>query len=170
MHSIAHSGPAASAGVAATQRAAIDKGGVRVTEMVRTDVQSQKLQSFFKTATQAGPSDAAAVALSSVPRKRKMTAVQQFDSTEDERTQHPGQQHRANPLSGVTTDVLAKLQNIIESSRDEGECRSSRLCCRTVYIETSGLWYTGCKWSGSRVVILCRSEAEAAELCVCGPG
>lgn len=170
MRSIAHSGPAASAGVAATQRAATDKGNVRVTDMVRTDVQSQKLQSFFETATQAGPSDAAAVALSSVPRKRKTTAVQQFDPAEDERTQHPGQQHRADHLSGATTDVLAKLQGSIESSSDEGECRLSHLCCSTVYIETSGLWYTGCKRSGSRVVILCRSEAEAAELCVCGPG
>ncbi|CAL8460507.1 g36 [Coccomyxa elongata] len=70
MQSIAHNGPIASTGVADPRRAT-DKGVVRVTDMVRTDVQSQKLQIFFETAAHGGTgtADAAAVAINSVARK-----------------------------------------------------------------------------------------------------
>ncbi len=124
MRSIAHSGPAAVAGPAPARKAT-DKGSIRVTEMVRTDAQSQKLQSFFETATQAGAgsSAAAAVALSSVPRKRKTMMQPALFATQDEDMQDSEQQHRTASQSGASTStgVLGKLQRDIMNDRDEGE-------------------------------------------------
>ncbi|BDA41574.1 DNA mismatch repair protein Mlh1 [Coccomyxa sp. Obi] len=125
MHSIAHSGPIASTGVV-DPRKTTDKGVVRVTDMVRTDVLSQKLQTFFETATHGGTgtADAAAVAINSVARKRKGT-FQNFegsDPNEDTTAHCPGAQQRTatQPVGSANSDALAKLVRDINIGRDEG--------------------------------------------------
>lgn len=169
MRSIAHSGPAAVAGPAPARKAT-DKGSIRVTEMVRTDAQSQKLQSFFETATQAGAgsSAAAAVALSSVPRKRKTMTHPALFATQDEDMQDSEQQHRTASQSGASTStgVLGKLQRDIMNDRDEGEFHAHIvICCRCSCFMLYSLVLQQLTTS-----MLCRSKAEAAEVCVCGHG
>lgn len=116
MQSIAHSGPAASAGVA-SERKMTDKGRVRVPEMVRTDSQSQKIWSFFETAKRESPASAATVALSSVPRKRRldMQHVPRFHVMDEDGHDQPAQCRRH-----AHSDVVAKLQGNIEKGREDG--------------------------------------------------
>lgn len=124
MQSIAHRGPTASTGVA-DPRKATDKGVVRVTDMVRTDVQSQKLQTFFKTATHGGTgiADAAAVAINSVARKRKGTFHNPEECDPNEgMTAHcsAAQERTAQPVESPNSEALAELVRDISIGRDEG--------------------------------------------------
>ena len=127
MQSIAHSAPAASTG-AADPRKAPDKGVVRVTDMVRTDVQSQKLQTFFETATHGskGTADAAAVAINSVARKRKgmLTTFEESDPNKCTTAHGSAAQDRtATPAESPNSDALAELVRDISIGRDEGRLK-----------------------------------------------
>ncbi len=130
MQSIAHNGSIAFTGVADPRRAT-DKGVVRVTDMVRTDVQSQKLQIFFETAAHGGTgtADAAAVAINSVARKRKGTFqhLEGSDPKADTTAHYLEAQERtvAQTAGCANSDALAALVRDINIGRDEGRLNIS---------------------------------------------